>query len=59
MADALELEYWQFDYNWRRPHGSLGGLTPSQQIGKLIGKIPDREAVAVAFGALEILQREG
>lgn len=51
LADAIELEYWQFDYNWRRPHGSLGGLTPSQRIGKLIGKIPDREAVAVAFDA--------
>ena len=49
MNDALELEYWQFDYNGRRPHGSLAGLTPAEQIGKLIDAIPDREAIAVAF----------
>ncbi len=25
-----ELGYWQFFYNWQRPHGALKGKTPSQ-----------------------------
>ena len=31
MLDAREkLKAWQDDYNHRRPHGSLGHLTPSE-----------------------------
>jgi len=29
------IEEWQFDYNWRRPHGSLGGKTPVDRIAEL------------------------
>lgn len=49
LADAEELEYWQFDYNWRRPHGSLNGKTPAERVAELSDQIPDREAVAVAY----------
>ena len=32
------IEEWQFDYNWRRPHGSLGGKTPVDRIAE-VGEI--------------------
>lgn len=34
--DAIDrrIEEWQFDYNWRRPHGSLGGKTPVNRIAE-------------------------
>ena len=35
-----ELSAWQFFYNWQRPHGSLGGKTPSQIVGDLTDKTP-------------------
>ena len=35
-----ELGYWQFYYNWQRPHGSLGGKTPSQIVAELNKKTP-------------------
>jgi hypothetical protein len=35
-----ELSAWQFFYNWQRPHGSLGGKTPSQIVGDLSDKTP-------------------
>jgi transposase InsO family protein len=49
MEDANDLETWQFDYNWRRPHGSLAGLTPCEHLGRLIENTPDTEAVANAY----------
>jgi putative transposase len=31
MADAqTKIEAWRIDYNQRRPHGSLGHLTPNE-----------------------------
>jgi putative transposase len=31
MADAQsKIEAWRIDYNQRRPHGSLGHLTPNE-----------------------------
>lgn len=51
ISDEDDLQCWQFDYNWRRPHGSLGTDTPATRVGKLIDRIPDREAVAGAFDA--------
>ena len=49
MADADDIECWQFDYNWRRPHGSLNGKTPVERIAELSDLIPDAESVAVAY----------
>ena len=49
MADAEEIEHWQFDYNWRRPYGSLNGKTPCERIGELSSVIPDHEEIAVSY----------
>ncbi len=49
MQDSDDLECWQFDYNWRRPHGSLKGRTPAERSSELCDQIPDREAVALRF----------
>ena len=49
VADAEEIDYWQFDYNWRRPHGSLNGKTPVERIAEVSGLIPDRDAIAIAY----------
>ena len=35
-----DLKAWQFFYNWQRPHGSLGGKTPSQYSNELGAKTP-------------------
>lgn len=40
-----ELSQWQFFYNWQRPHGSLGGKTPSQIVGDLGEKTPLSDTV--------------
>ena len=40
MPRSEELSAWQFFYNWQRPHGSLGGKTPSQIVGDLTDKTP-------------------
>lgn len=29
------IEEWQFDYNWRCPHGSLGGKPPIDRVAEL------------------------
>jgi hypothetical protein len=35
MADAQDLiEAWRFDDNQRRPHSSLGHLTPNEFVGQ-------------------------
>ena len=35
IADAqTKIEAWRLDYNQRRPHGSLGHLTPSEFIAQ-------------------------
>ena len=45
-----ELGCWQFFYNWYRPHGSLGGQTPSGFIGKdLYEKTPLQEEVCAKY----------
>jgi transposase InsO family protein len=51
LEDAEDLECWQFDYNWRRPHGSLKGKAPIERIVELRDQIPDREDVALGFDA--------
>jgi len=40
-----ELGYWQFFYNWQRPHGALKGKTPSQIESELCNKTPLQEEV--------------
>lgn len=37
---ALRLEEWQFDYNWHRPHSSLGGKTPLEKSCELSKQTP-------------------
>ena len=49
LADAEEIECWQFDYNWRRPHGSLNGKTPAERIAEVSGLIPERETIATDY----------
>jgi putative transposase len=35
MAAALHIiEAWRLDYNQRRPHSSLGHLTPNEFVGQ-------------------------
>ena len=38
LADLLEQ--WKFDYNWHRPHSSLGGKTPLEKVCELSSKTP-------------------
>ena len=46
---ARKIEEWQFDYNWRRPHGSLGGKTPIERLSELAALTPLQEEVAANF----------
>jgi hypothetical protein len=41
------------DYNWRRPHGSLAGLTPAERLAQVADVTPDRETVARSFDESE------
>lgn len=43
------IEEWQFDYNWRRPHGSLGGKTPVDRITELTEITSLKEDVARSY----------
>lgn len=40
------IEEWQCDYNWRRPHGSLGGKRPVDRLSELTSVTPLNEDVA-------------
>jgi hypothetical protein len=44
-----ELAQWQFFYNWKRPHGSLSGKTPSQIVSELAEKTPFWDEVIHAY----------
>jgi transposase InsO family protein len=48
-AIGQRIEEWQFDYNWRRPHGSLGGKTPVDRIAELGEITPLSQEVASAY----------
>lgn len=50
-AISQRIEEWQFDYNWRRPHGSLGGQTPIGRLGELASITPLHEDVAAKYDA--------
>jgi len=43
------IQEWQFEYNWRRPHGSLMGKTPIDKLGELSKKTPLHEDVVIAY----------
>jgi transposase InsO family protein len=45
----LRLEAWRTFYNTRRPHGSLGGDTPSTRLEELTSKVPTLEAIHAAY----------
>ncbi|KGC46545.1 integrase core domain protein [Burkholderia pseudomallei] len=49
QAIDLRIEEWQFDYNWPRPHGSLGGKTPIDCIAELGEITPLAEEVESAY----------
>jgi transposase InsO family protein len=46
---ALQLEEWQFFYNWQRPHSALRGLTPMSRYCELIQITPFRDEAHAAF----------
>ncbi len=48
----MRIEEWQFDYNWRRPHGSLGGKTPVDRIAELGEITPLADEVVSAYDNL-------
>lgn len=43
------LEEWQFEYNWRRPHGSLNGKTPALRLAEVGELVPLSEEVALLY----------
>jgi len=46
---AARIEEWQFDYNWRRSHGGLGGKTPADRVAAAGAQVPLREEVAESY----------
>lgn len=46
---AQRIEEWQFEYNWRRSHGGLGGKTPAGRIAEATDRVPSAEDVALAY----------
>jgi len=52
LADAkAKIETWRLDYNQRRPHSSLGNLTPNEFMARCQA-MRVAEAVAVSSGEL-------
>lgn len=43
------IQAWQFEYNWRRPHGSLSGKTPAGKLTEVSEQTPFSEEVALAY----------
>ena len=35
-----DFGYWEFYYNWHRPHSSLGGKTPNEKYTELMHQTP-------------------
>jgi transposase InsO family protein len=46
---AARLEEWRTFSNHHRPHGALGGSTPSERIEQLVPTIPTPETVHAAY----------
>lgn len=51
MADRLEEG--QFDYNWHRPHSSLGGKTPLEKSCELTDKTPIWDEVIANYNSVK------
>jgi hypothetical protein len=47
------IEEWKFDYDWRRPHGSLGGKTPVDRTAELGEITPLAQQVQSAYDGLK------
>lgn len=50
---ADRLEEWQFDYNWHRPHSSLGGKTPLEKVCELSEQTPFRDEVIADYNLVK------
>jgi transposase InsO family protein len=46
---AEELGYWEFYYNWHRPHSSLQGKTPNEKYTELMHSTPLHEEVSKKY----------
>lgn len=44
-----QLKAWQNYYNEVRPHGGIGGRTPTARFHEVVERVPGREAVARAY----------
>jgi hypothetical protein len=51
LADRLHER--QFDYNWHRPHSSLGSKTPLQKFCELSDKTPIWKEVVADYNSLK------
>ena len=45
------IEEWQFNYNYRRSHGSLKGLTLAQWAARFDGQVPLWDEVLAQYDA--------
>ncbi len=50
---ADRLEEWQFDYNWHRPHSSLGDKTPLEKICERSEQTPFEEEVIANYNSFK------
>jgi transposase InsO family protein len=48
-----ELSYWEFYYNWHRPHSSLVGKTPNEKYTELIHQTPLHGEVGLLYDHLK------
>ena len=47
VGEAIEvIGRWRQSYNHRRPHGSLGGLTPAEFSSRCVTSVPERASAA-------------
>lgn len=54
-----QLQEWQHFYNWQRPHGSLGGLSPMEKYFLVSDKTPFRDDIETEYdGTKERLQEQ-
>ncbi|MCO6509365.1 MAG: transposase family protein [Aridibacter famidurans] len=44
-----QVEQWQFDYNWHRPHSALGGITPIEKTCQLSGVTPSQMEIEAHY----------